>query len=202
MADGVGGEGAVLGFVAEGYAGLLGPVDDASIDLAVLDVEDGVVEGAAVGEVIEEFGRGFVDEDVTIFVAFAVADEDFLLLEAEVGEAPFFEFGASAAGGVEKADDDVIALVYFFDGGEEFEHFLAADDGGEAEADEVFALEFVEDFLGALAFYGAELAGTAARARLRGGAAKLWGAGGEEKAEGVVVIGLEDAVLEFEGDLL
>ena len=60
-------------------------MDDAAVDLAVSDTEDGIGETETVGEAFHEFGGLFVDEDVAVFVPFSVANEDSLAFEVHVG---------------------------------------------------------------------------------------------------------------------
>ena len=124
-------------------------MDDAAVYLAVLNVEDRVGQAQAVGELFHKFGGLFVDEDVAVFVPFAVADEDSLLFVVHVREAHVLEFGAPAAGGVHEADDEVVTFadvaVLFFGGVEEQADFFAGGDGGESAGAfaHFFSFEFV-----------------------------------------------------------
>lgn len=120
---------AALGQVAFGEAGFFGPALDATVNLSVLDVEDRGREGVGVGEPGQLVGGDGVDEDVAVFVPFAVADKDLPGFEVDVGDGHVFDFGTAAAGGVEEADDEVVAFVFLGDF-EEQADFVASEDGG------------------------------------------------------------------------
>ena len=92
VAQTVGREVAAHGFVAVDEADFFGVFFHDAIHLLILDVEDGIIEGAAVSEVVEHARGFFVEQDVAIFVALAGADEDLEFLEVEVGELYRFEF--------------------------------------------------------------------------------------------------------------
>ncbi len=141
MAQGVDGELAADGVEANLDAGEFGGFVDDAVDGAGGDVEDDVVEAEVFGVLGEEARCLGVDEDVTIFVGLAAADEEDVAVEVEVGDAQGDEFLAADAGGVEDADDEMVALVISCD----VEHFLnvtGREDGGESEAFALFLARF------------------------------------------------------------
>lgn len=99
--------------------------------MALADPEDFFVEGASGCEFFEE-SRGFgIDQDVAVFVAFAVADEDFEFLEVEVGDEDSSDLTDSHGAGVEGAKEKMVARLRFGNL-EKLADFGAGQDGGQA----------------------------------------------------------------------
>ena len=73
-------------FVAFGDSEFFGVLFDHSRDLTLADFEDAVFEGTILSELLEELSGLGIDQDVAIFVAFAVADKDLEFVEVEVGD--------------------------------------------------------------------------------------------------------------------
>lgn len=86
VTEAVRGEASPDRFIALGDSEFVGVLFDHSRNLAFSDAEDFVIEGTVFGELFEELRGLGIDQDVAIFVAFAVADKDLEFVEVEVGD--------------------------------------------------------------------------------------------------------------------